>query len=696
MKNASQFRSAIHNALSLREILSFLGRQRLIVFASVAVALLVWGAIVMFVPPTYRIYTSFTIDARTQYNNSSDPLNEVSFPDPSMDILTAVQVMQGETVLGQAYQNQGITFAIGNENNTDYDVNIDQAGYTNEIIVTIDSHDTAKSVAMANDIPRLYKESSRRQRDEALKVAIGYLETQYKQANADMQAIMAEIERWTKAHPTVGTASTDPEARSSAAAEAERSWQGSLAEVESSKDRLASLQRDYAKIPKTITNPGVISALTRVNALKDEIAQLKATREQMLVQYLPDNPLVKAIDAKIAEREKTLSTYPDSDASPVTYRNPNLDVFENKIADARGEVEAAQARLARAVQWRDSTKMALREFNQGEPERSRLSSIAQDRSKAKDAIFVRLQDLTMRQNAVREPIQVVTQPQILPQPVKPRPLLYFVIALVAGTLMGLGFGALKEHFDDRVTTPVQVVRETEAYILSVLPPLRGRDRLSIGDSRTSRRVANAVNLAKQRIETIYGLADNEDIRSLMLASMSRDEDRSFLARNLAVAYAASGRSVILVSVGPTSQLEALGGYKAPFGYSDLLAGTAKVADVIVDTDLPGVKAVTEGNAQVSITATHVAGVHQLLLEQASMIIYDGPSYLFPFDIQSVGSVVDATVIAVKPGVPKKNLLGAASDVLRGLTSKFLGVILTSTLNEEVSKDIVKFEDDDAA
>jgi Mrp family chromosome partitioning ATPase len=287
---------------------------------------------------------------------------------------------------------------------------------------------------------------------------------------------------------------------------------------------------------------------------------------------------------------------------------------------------------------------------------------------------------------------MVTEASVEPDLVRPKPIMYLGICILCGCLVGLGLGVVKEHFEDKINTPELAVRETEAYILSVLPPLRGKERLTLADGRTNRRVSNAVNILKARIETLFGLDGAAELRSLMLSSFNHEENRSFVVRNLAASYAVTGKRVIIVAVGSTSRLEALGAYKSAKGYSDLLDGSATVDEVLVETDIPGVKGITQGQAQNALTVPHVEAVHQLLLDRADLVIYDGPSYVFPFDVQSLGSSVDATVLIVKPGTPKRNLLGAASDVLRTLSSRFLGIVVTATEGEQVGKDIVRFEE----
>jgi Mrp family chromosome partitioning ATPase len=236
------------------------------------------------------------------------------------------------------------------------------------------------------------------------------------------------------------------------------------------------------------------------------------------------------------------------------------------------------------------------------------------------------------------------------------------------------------------------MRATDSYSLSLLPPLRGNTRqLALGDPRLSRRVSNSLQLLRLRIDTLAGLSEEQAIRSLMLTSMNRDEDRSFVARNLAESYAQANRRVIVVGVGTTSSIEGLTGAKNEVGYSDLLAGTADVDKALTPTKNEKVHIIGVGKSQVAVTAASVAAVHAQLLERADIVIYDGPSYVFPFDIQSVGSAVEGTVLVVKPGVPKRNMLAHAADVLRSLNATFFGVVVANTLSEEVTPDIVRYD-----
>lgn len=697
MKTTSERWSENQDALSFREILGFLGRQKAILLGCLVIGLLGWLAAILLIPTTYRVYSSFTVDARAANGSaSSDAYNEISFPDQVGDILTAIQVMQGEEVLGEAYRRQNIPVGrIGDQYINGPKVTVDQAGYTNLVQVTVDWTNPDQAVAIARDIPTLFAATARRSRDATLNQAITFLESRRTEALKGVQRASDALAKF-NANLAIKTGSSEQMEMTSRRSQAVANSEAAKADLEGARERLASLQAARASIPKTVRNPSTQSSTARRVALTDELNQLRSDLAERSVTLTPASPEIRALKAKIASKESSLRAIPRIEETTLVNRNPQLDVYDDKVAEAEANVKAAEARSQKANEFLAVVQAQGNALESSLPERARLENNLLEAQKALELVNQRLEALQVRKNAIRDAVTVVAPPALQDAPVQPRPLLYLAIAIVASLVLGVSFASLKEHLDDRVTTPELAARETGAVSLGVLPSIRGRERLCLTDPRMPRRMADAARLVHQRLETMYGLANIGELHSLMITSMSRAEDRSWVVRNLAAAYASEGKSVIIVSVGNTSVLETLGNYSGQVGYSDLLANPMNTESALVDTDIPGVRGVTRGGSTAPLTSAHVALVHARLSELADIVIYDGPSYLFPFDVQSLGNVVDATAIVVKPGVPKRNLLGVASDTLRGLRSHFLGIMITGSAAEEVTKDIVRFDDETVA
>jgi uncharacterized protein involved in exopolysaccharide biosynthesis len=697
MKTTSERWSENQDALSFREILGFLGRQKAILLSCLVVGLLGWLAAILLIPTTYRVYSSFTVDARAANGAASnDAYNEFSFPDQVGDILTAIQVMQGEEVLGEAYRRQNIPVGrIGDQYVNGPKVVVNQAGYTNLVEVTVDWTNPDQALAIARDIPTLFAATARRSRDATLNQAITFLESRRDAAVKDVQRASDALAKF-NASLASKTGSSEQIEMTSRRSQAVANSEAAKADLEGARERLASLQAASAAIPKTVRNPSSQSSTSRRVALTDELNQLRSELAERSVTLTPASPDIRALKAKIASKESSLRAIPPVEETTQVNRNPQLDVYADKVAEAEANVKAAEARFQKASEFLTIVQGQANTLESSLPERARLENNLDQAQKALELVNQRLEALQVRKNAIRDAVTVVAPAAVQDAPVQPRPLLYLAIAIVASLVLGVSLASLKEHLDDRVTTPELAARETGAVSLGVLPSIRGRERLCLTDPRMPRRMADAARLVHQRLETMYGLANIGELHSLMITSMSRTEDRSWVVRNLAAAYASEGKSVIIVSVGNTSVLETLGNYSAQLGYSDLLANPMNTEGALVDTDIQGVRAVTRGSSSAPLTSAHVALVHARLSELADIVIYDGPSYLFPFDVQSLGNVVDATAIVVKPGIPKRNLLGVASDTLRGLRSHFLGIMITGSAAEEVTKDIVRLDDETVA
>lgn len=70
-----------------------------------------------------------------------------------------------------------------------------------------------------------------------------------------------------------------------------------------------------------------------------------------------------------------------------------------------------------------------------------------------------------------ENVDVIDQPQLPDEPVKPRPLMNIALGLFAGFLLGLGLVFLIEYLDDTIKTSEDVERYLQLNVLGTIPTL---------------------------------------------------------------------------------------------------------------------------------------------------------------------------------------------------------------------------------
>ncbi|HZM29014.1 MAG TPA: AAA family ATPase [Acidimicrobiales bacterium] len=269
------------------------------------------------------------------------------------------------------------------------------------------------------------------------------------------------------------------------------------------------------------------------------------------------------------------------------------------------------------------------------------------------------------------------------------------MALAGGVALVLGFGLAIAL--DRSDTRIRNRRSAEAHfgtpVLAEIPafnlPARRR-KLLVHDEPDSvraeafRTLRTAIMLVREPeaepAERRHGGNGARPTRSvIMLTSAGPGEGKTTTAANLAVAYAESGNSVLVLSCDLWRSSAARHfGVKQGKGVSDLLAvDDIRLSDVVHDTDVPGVRVVTAG------LAVRRAGgrlhAQRRMVDQArrlaDVVILDTAPVLSAALTRELATAVDAVVVVCRVGRTPAGEAERCADLLSQLGAPVLGLAL---------------------
>lgn len=238
---------------------------------------------------------------------------------------------------------------------------------------------------------------------------------------------------------------------------------------------------------------------------------------------------------------------------------------------------------------------------------------------------------------------LLVAPAVVPEkPVFPKPMQTAVISLIGGLMVGIAFAFGIDQLDNTIRT----TEDAEAiYKLPVIGQIPYQDTLMKLDDKTLVKLhpkstgAEAYRTIRTNIE--YFNAE-KSIRTIMIASANPQEGKSVAGINIAIAFAQTGKKVILVSCDlrkpsihnytHTSNTKGLSNYLA--GYTDI------VEDVMQDSDIENLKIITSGplppNPSELLGSKRMEQLINELREKMDYIIFDTPPIL---------AVTDSTVLA---------------------------------------------------
>lgn len=264
--------------------------------------------------------------------------------------------------------------------------------------------------------------------------------------------------------------------------------------------------------------------------------------------------------------------------------------------------------------------------------------------------------------------------------------LVYLIAALAGLLVGIGLAVVRRGLDTKVRTSGQARRSAGAPVLARLSGT-GVALKSVeaeGTLPVARREATAYTRSIRELRTALQAAVENDSGSAVIVVTAADVEtpRSFLAANLAASWALSGRSVVVLS-GDLRQprLNALlpADAEAPVrtGRAGGRARTAALPTAIPHLAVhPALQ--TELDPADFLASADVRALVEQLRATADVVIIDAPPMLVAADATILGSYADGVLLAVTLGHTHVGAVEESAERLRAANAALLGLSVDGT------------------
>lgn len=233
----------------------------------------------------------------------------------------------------------------------------------------------------------------------------------------------------------------------------------------------------------------------------------------------------------------------------------------------------------------------------------------------------------------------------------PRTGLNSIIAILLGTIFGIGAGLFAEYLDDTIKTADHLRAFKTITYLGRITKLRKRE-LKLIDEQDPR---SSLNEAFRTIRNSIRFATlDKPVKSLLVTSAVPGEGRSFVASNVAISAVNGGKKVLIVDADlRRPSLHTYFGLDNSSGLTDYLAGGVSLESIQKQSRISGLSVITTGTVP-SDPAKLVESrrMHQLLedLENAyDLVILDSPSVFTASDAIILGQYIDGTVVVVESG-----------------------------------------------
>ncbi|HSL29856.1 MAG TPA: polysaccharide biosynthesis tyrosine autokinase [Anaerolineales bacterium] len=283
-----------------------------------------------------------------------------------------------------------------------------------------------------------------------------------------------------------------------------------------------------------------------------------------------------------------------------------------------------------------------------------------------------------RQGAVNT-LTIIESASSTSRPIGPSKGLTILLAAVIGCVLAAGTAYLLEYLDDTVKSADHVERLFSA-------PIIGRFFEQEDGKNEQNRFYDADDLRHPIADAFRGLRTNIEmlqaarpLKTILVTSADVGDGKTSVAANLALSLAQSEKEVILLDVDlRRPRVHEFFELTNDRGLVDLLSGRATISDVLRVKKDRKVSVITSGDPPPNPTELLASQKMNQLLSQlegtADVVVIDGPPFIVA-DATVMASKVDGVLLVVRPGHTRRSLARGASDQLKLVGAKILGVVL---------------------
>lgn len=416
------------------------------------------------------------------------------------------------------------------------------------------------------------------------------------------------------------------------------------------------------------------SGLELLRSFRQQQAALRVTFNDMLTKYGPNNQHL------------------------IETRN-QLDTVNNQIGEEINRIkDRTRQEYLFAEQREDGLKKAMvgAEKQAGDLDVSavKLQALSQEAASSRqlyDSLYGKLKELNI-QAALRATNIAVADPAIPPStPKRPNPPLYIAIGLIAGLFTGVTSAFVREHMDDTVTVALQLQSGAGLPMLGNIPASPGvrslSGKLSSIDAgvESSPLITNPRSAAAESFRSlrtaIQVASQSGRLRTLLVTSPLIGEGKSTVAYNTAVAFALSGKKVLLLDADMRKpHLHEFFDRSCAPGLSDVLIGKTKAeACIYTHRTLPNLALLPAGSETIAsaelLESTEFDQLLSALTAEYDLIIADSPPILLLTDARVLSEKFNATIAVVRARQTTKTVLKSLSSVLEMSGSRAVGIVL---------------------
>ncbi|MBW3665434.1 MAG: polysaccharide biosynthesis tyrosine autokinase [Actinobacteria bacterium] len=357
---------------------------------------------------------------------------------------------------------------------------------------------------------------------------------------------------------------------------------------------------------------------------------------------------------------------------------------DDAIERASAAIEELQARTQELRQRLDEIDLQLARLPAESPEGDALRQERTTLLAQAGQLSAQLATSQATEQVLRGGGQIIRPATVPAAPSSPKPLRTGILALVLGTMLGLGLAFLRDHLDDAIRDDDDASQSAGgAPILGHIAhwdDLKGTHRLP-SKTEPQGRSAEAFRTLRSNVRFMTAARGHH---TLLITSAGASAGKTTISANLATVAASAGNRVLLIDADlrhpDVHNVFAM--RRGNDGLSTVLMGDLDLDDVV--QPVPGVEnleLVTTGrippNPAELLGSPSMAKVLTEARDRADLVIVDAPPILAVADPLELAPVCDATFLVVNIGETGRGEIRLATQRLAGVGTPPDGLILNN-------------------
>jgi succinoglycan biosynthesis transport protein ExoP len=410
---------------------------------------------------------------------------------------------------------------------------------------------------------------------------------------------------------------------------------------------------DVESITSVLANPNIQNLRAQMNQAQQERVSLEE-------RYGPRHPEYQKAMTTLANGERQL------EAEIAKARQNTKNEYDSALLQERElQRQVNEAKTAATALGRKGVDYAvlLREFESNRTVYNQL--------------LTREKELRVVANSRTNNVRVVDRAEVPAMPFSPNHRRDWLYAIALGIALGLGIAFGIDYLDDTVKTPDDITRRLKLRFLGLVPIVSGNRHPLISGP-----VPHDFGEAYRSIRTsLAAQLPGSDARVVAVASSQPLEGKTTTAVNIAMALAVGGARVLLID----ADMRRPSVHKAlrtsnERGLSQLLAGQARMREVVQRTHDPNLLTITAGRTPANPSELLASDRMRALLAGLETgpfdwIIIDTPPVLAVTDAVILAPLVHAVTFVIGAEMTRWRLAERAVETLLGSNPRHVLAVL---------------------